>query len=85
MVTDVAFSKADDRGFRSNQRFFYAIILTTAACLAIQGSIILTTAACLAIQGSIILTIAACLAIQGRKGQPDGRLKSCSRRVQGSD
>ena len=37
MVTDVAFSKADDRSIRSNQRFFYAIILTTTACLAIQG------------------------------------------------
>ena len=37
MVTGAAFSKADDRHFRSNRRLFYTIILATAACLAVQG------------------------------------------------
>ena len=37
MVTGAAFSKADDRHFRSNRRLFYAIILATVACLAVQG------------------------------------------------
>ena len=37
MVTGATFSKAGDRRFRSNWRLFYAIILTTAAYLAIQG------------------------------------------------
>ena len=37
MVTGTAFSKVDDRHFRSNRRLFYAIILATTASLVVQG------------------------------------------------